>query len=477
MGGGGCLKSPPPSLLTGEVAAKPSEGAQSHKRRLCGRWPPSAPAIRYGTPRPARRSDSLTTHLPTLAIWIIAALATLGVVARPFRLPEAVWAVSGAALLLVLGLLPWTAALSAIGKSLDVCLFLTGMMLLSETARRQGLFDWVAAHAVRQARGSPRRLFLLIYGVGVGVTAVLSNDATAVVLTPAVYAATRAARVKPLPYLFICAFVANAASFVLPISNPANLVLYAGHTPPLGPWLTSFALPSALAICATLVMLLWVERASLDGACESDVPAPALTGGGRMALIGIVVTAVALTAVSALDRPLGLPTCLLGAAATAVVLIGKRETPLATLKGGSWSILPLVAGLFVLVEALNRTGLDDRLAQGLGAAARVSAPLAAAGAGALIAFGSNLVNNLPAGLIAGTAVLKAHPPRPIVDALLIGVDLGPNLSITGSLATILWLTAIRREGAAVGFWRFLKVGAVVMPPALALAIGARMLIG
>ena len=79
--------------------------------------------------------------------------------------------------------------------------------------------------------------------------------------------------------------------------------------------------------------------------------------------------------------------------------------------------------------------------------------------GTILAFASNLMNNLPAGLIASTAVAQAHPPRLIVDALLIGVDLGPNLSITGSLATILWLQAIRREGEDVGFWRFLKVGA------------------
>jgi arsenical pump membrane protein len=96
-------------------------------------------------------------------------------------------------------------------------------------------------------------------------------------------------------------------------------------------------------------------------------------------------------------------------------------------------------------------------------------------AGTLLAFGSNLVNNLPAGLLASTMVQQAHPPASIVDALLIGVDLGPNLSITGSLATILWLIAIRREGEDVGFVRFLKVGVLVMPPALCLALGARLL--
>ena len=110
------------------------------------------------------------------------------------------------------------------------------------------------------------------------------------------------------------------------------------------------------------------------------------------------------------------------------------------------------------------------------AAAQASPARTAWGAGALLAVACNLMNNLPAGLVASAAVAKAHPPQQVTDALLIGVDLGPNLSITGSLATILWLTAIRREGENVGFWRFLKAGAVVMPPALLLALAARLLV-
>ena len=201
---------------------------------------------------------TLSAHQANLASWVVVALATAGVIIRPFKLPEAVWAVAGAVLLVVFGLLPIHRALQAVGKGTDVYLFLIGMMLLSETARREGLFDWVAAMAVNHARGSPQRLFLLVYGVGVIVTTFLSNDATAVVLTPAVLAATRKAKVKPLPFLFICAFTANAASFVLPISNPANIVLYSGHTPALGRWLASFALPSLLSIGATYVALRWL---------------------------------------------------------------------------------------------------------------------------------------------------------------------------------------------------------------------------
>jgi arsenical pump membrane protein len=185
--------------------------------------------------------------------WGIAAFATGGVIIRPWRLPEGVWAVLGAVTLVLLGLLPWRDALHGIRNGLDVYFFLIGMMLLAELARREGLFDWLAAVAVDHARGSPQRLFTLIYIVGVLLTVFLSNDATAVVLTPAVYATARAAGVEPLPYL--CAFIANAASFVLPISNPANLVVFGTQMPPLASWLGQFALPSILSIGATYVAL------------------------------------------------------------------------------------------------------------------------------------------------------------------------------------------------------------------------------
>jgi arsenical pump membrane protein len=418
----------------------------------------------------------MTPTAANIAIWIIAGLATAGVLIRPFKWPEAVWAILGAALLLAFGLLPLADGWRAVAKGLDVYLFLIGMMLLSEIARREGLFDWVAALAVIHADRSAKRLFLLIYGVGVVVTTFLSNDAAAVVLTPAVYAAAKKAKVEPLPYLFICAFIANAASFVLPISNPANLVLYGDHVPPLGRWLASFTLPSLLSILATYGVLRWSQRAALAQDCDCDVEQPELSSGGWTALIGLVLTAAVLLIVSALDVQLGAPTCVMGALTTAVVLIRKRASPWPVLKGVSWAVLPLVAGLFVMVEALNRSGLTSALANALRTGAAQSADGAAAVSGVILAVVSNLMNNLPAGLIASTAIVQARLPQKVVDALLIGVDMGPNLSITGSLATILWLTAIRREGEEVGFVKFLKVGALVMPPALILAIGVRVLV-
>ena len=415
---------------------------------------------------------------PHTAIWLIVALATAGVIARPFAWPEAVWAVAGAAILVALRLISLQDALTGALKGTDVYLFLFGMMLLAEIAREQGLFDWLAAVAASHADGSARRLFLLTYGVGVLVTVFLSNDATAVVLTPAVAAAVKAAEVRrPLPCLLICAFVANAASFVLPISNPANLVIYGARMPPLLEWLPAYLLPSALSIVATYVVLRWTQRDALWQEIASGVAPPTLTRGGKTAALGLGATAVVLLIASALDIPLGLATAITGALTAAAVLLHERAAPWSAIKNISWGVLPLVAGLFVLVEALDKTGLISAITALLSDAGARSTMATAAGAGAAVALVSNLINNLPAGLIAGSAVQSAHVPDAVTRAVLIGVDLGPNLSVTGSLATILWLTALRRDGHSVGFGTFLKLGIVTMPPALILAIASALLFG
>jgi arsenical pump membrane protein len=404
------------------------------------------------------------------ATWGIAGLATFGVIVRPWNLPEFIWAVAGAALSVLLNLLPWPDALAAAAKGIDVYFFLIGMMLLAEVARKEGLFDWLAAQAVQSAKGSAKRLFLIVYIVGTAVTVLLSNDATAVVLTPAVFAATRAAKVEPLPYLFICAFIANAASFVLPISNPANLVVFGARMPPLSMWLHYFLVPSLCAIAATYVALRLTQRRGLNATVADLDQMPPFTLGGKLAAAGIALTAVVLLGASALGRDLGLPTFVAGAAVTVIVLLIGRQSPMPILKDVSWSVLPLVAGLFILVEGLNRTGVLPSLAGILKDAAMASPQTTSWIAGIVVAFASNLVNNLPAGLIAATVSQAAQVPAHVTGAILIGVDLGPNLSVTGSLATILWLIALRREGEHVAAWQFLKLGLVVMPPALLLAL-------
>jgi len=391
------------------------------------------------------------------------------------RWPEWIWAMAGALLIVGCGLMSFTAAINAAAKGLDVYLFLTGMMLLSETARAYGVFDWVAATTVNHANGSRPRLFALVYLTGVIVTTFMSNDATAVVLTPAVFAVAKKAKADPLPLLFACALIANAASFVLPISNPANIVLYGGHMPPLLQWLKSFAVPSFASIIVTFYVLRVFDRKKIAGNCDANVVREPLTKGGKFTIVGIILTALVLLTASAFDIQLGLPTAIAGIATTIGVSLICQQSPIKLARHVSWSVLLLVSGLFILVEAIDSTGLIRSLAQLLRNSVWSQLETAVA-SGTLLAIVSNVMNNLPAGLIASTVVAQAHSPRIVTDALLIGVDLGPNLSVTGSLATILWLQAIRREGEDVTFLAFLKIGAVAMPLALIAALGARLLI-
>jgi arsenical pump membrane protein len=411
--------------------------------------------------------------MPHVFIWVISFLAIAGVIIRPCNIAEFIWAVDGALLLLFTGLILPSEGWTGIGKGADVYLFLTGMMLLAETAREEKLFDWLAAHATKMAKGSANRLFLLIYLVGIVVTAFLSNDATAVVLTPAVAAAAKAAKVnKPLPYLLICAFIANAASFVLPISNPANLVIYGSHMPPLLQWLAKYILPSFFAIAVTYFMLRFTQRNALKEKIETDIDMPVLSQGGKTAIIGIGATALILLVSSAIDIQLGLPTAITGVLTSAIVIVRAKKNPWIVVKGVSWAVLPLVAALFVIVEALNKTGIIQPLTNILHENAAHAVANTAWGSGVIMAFACNLMNNLPAGLIAGNVLQASHAPELVKSAVLIGVDLGPNLSITGSLATILWLVALRREGQHVSAFTFLKLGALIMSVALLVAIAS-----
>ena len=405
-----------------------------------------------------------------LLIWILSLGSLLLMLTRPRGLAEWVWVCGGAALLVATRLLPLGAALHAAGEGWDVYLFLAGMMLLAELAREEGVFVWVADIAVHHARGSARRLFFWVYLTGIVVTALLSNDATAVVLTPAVLAAVRRAKVEPRPHLLACALIANAASFLLPISNPANLVVFGTHLPPLDAWLGAFLAPSVVSIGATFVCLRLLSGRSLAGGTAPALEPYRLNSGGRMALGGIALAAVVLLVASGLGIPLGAPTCAAGLAAMALVAVKDRRAPLTALRQVSWSVLPLVAGLFVIVEALNRAGLMRLTRMGfawLAAAHDGVGKFVGAGAVALL---SNGMNNLPVGLAAGSALRAMAHPGVLAPAVLLGVDLGPNLSVTGSLATILWLIALRREDAEITAWEFLKAGVVAMPVALGLAL-------
>ncbi len=415
------------------------------------------------------------SKLMHLLVPLIVASGILLMLIRPRGIAEVYWIGGSVLLLLALHLVSLPLAGKAIAKGADVYLFLIGMMLLSELANENGVFDWLSSFAVSNARGSRVRLFTLIYGIGTIVTIFMSNDATAVVLTPAVMTAVRKAKGDPLPCLFACALIANAASFVLPISNPANLVVFHTGMPPLGKWLLFFGVPSLISIAATYLMMRLIFRKELSDPMDRNVKAEPLTPEAILVLAGIALMVAVLMTASALNKDLGLPTCLAAIAVTVAVSFKTRNNPFGPARGISWSTLILVAGLFIMVDAMEGVGALNLTQAWLTDAQRLPPAAGALLVGFAVGTGNNLVNNLPLGLIAGAALKAAHTQGLLLNAVLIGVDLGPNLSITGSLATILWLLALRKEKLKVSFWQFLRVGALAMPAALLLSLAGAIL--
>jgi arsenical pump membrane protein len=405
----------------------------------------------------------------------IVGVSILLMLMRPRGIAEVYWIGGGVALLIVLRLVSFELAGKAIARGSDVYFFLIGMMLLSELAREHGVFDWLSSVAVRSAMGSCSRLFALVYGAGTLVTIFMSNDATAVVLTPAILAAVRKARVEPLPYLFVCALIANAASFVLPISNPANLLVFHDGMPPLAHWLLSFGVPSILSILSTYAIMRWIFRKELVRTIDYEVEEKQLDSHARLVLGGLAAMILVLLTASSLGKDLGLPACLAALVITTVVSIKARSNPLKLAMEISWQTIVLVAGLFIMVDAVVSIGALKLTQSALLWVQQLAPATGALVTSFVVGVANNLVNNLPLGLIAGATLHAAHIKGLVANAVLIGVDLGPNLSVTGSLATILWLLALRKEKLDVGFWKFLQVGALAMPVALLLSVGGAIL--
>lgn len=405
-------------------------------------------------------------------------LATLaGVVLRPFGRGEAWWTTTGALVMLGIGAVSPVVAWQALASQFNVFLFLFGLMAIAGLADGAGFFDLAGAAAVALAGGSGRRLLLCIFGVGALVTAFLSNDATALILTPVVYGVVTRLRLRPLPYLLATTFVADTASLLLPVSNPINVLVGARLNLSLGLFLRHF-LPAAVAVVvvnAALFLVIFWRRCDRDFARDGWIqllPAGSDRRHLVLTVVGLVLIAAGYLGASAIGIPVGFV-----AVGGAVLLLlpgllrGRIEAGAAR-EHVSLSVLVYVAGLFVLVAALEQAGVTGFLAHGLGAVVRPGPPAVIAGTVAA-AIGANAVNNVPAAtfLVSATGGLQAAARTPFLAGTLLGANLGPNLTPVGSLSTLLWLVAVRRRGVQVSALDYLKLGAVTTP-LLLLAGGA-----
>jgi arsenical pump membrane protein len=337
-----------------------------------------------------------------------------------------------------------------------------GLMGLAEAAEESGAFAWITAVLLERAGGSQRRLFVLLFLTGAALTLVLSNDATAIALTPIVYRALSRNADDAMPYLFACTFVADTASFGLPFANPAN-VLILPHARLL-PYVAHLGPPQVLAIALNLALFLWLFRSRLRGRYTFEA-AGAPPASARRALIAIGGVAIAYVLALAFRAPLG-P---VAAAGAAVALTVSAVSPRRALSHVSWSTFALLAGLFALLDAVARAGFVEWALRELEGVARHGALAADASAAFGSAILSNALNNLPVA-VASSFVVAHAPHEHLGYALIAGVDLGPNLTTAGSLATILWMGSLRKRGVHVDAWEYIKLGILVVPATIGVTV-------
>jgi arsenical pump membrane protein len=396
---------------------------------------------------------------------------TLGVIiVRPRHISEAAAAAAGAALMVLLGYVRPADAFQSIYSEWNLYGFFLGLMTVSVIAEDAGVFEMLAGLAGRWAGGSSGKLYLAVFAIGALITAFLTNDATALILTPVVYALVSRLRLPVLPFMFACTFIADSASFLLPVSNPINvLVLDAFGGNGLGTFLRYLLLPALFCIAFNMGLFMWLFRRDLRHTYNlEDINhfKPGNRHYFRFVLISLALIAAAYVAASALQ--IALSFVALGGAA--LLLAGSawfHDFSLTRLrKGISWSLFVFVTGMFLMIRAVENLGLTaafgNALLQLAGNSPLRTVLLVASGS----ALGANLINNLPMALVMVSALGKIGiTPANVhlVYATILGADLGPNLTTVGSLATMLWLLILRRKGLDISSLEYFKLGILIVP--------------
>jgi arsenical pump membrane protein len=410
-----------------------------------------------------------------LIIGIALFLLTLAlIIIRPRGVTEATAALGGAVALLLGGYIRPLEALGVLGGAWNVYGFFLGLMTISALADQAGIFEAVAQLAARWAGGSARRLYVGVFLVGVVITAFLSNDATALILTPVVYALVTRLRLPALPFMFACTFIADTASFLLPVSNPINVLVLDAFGGGLGAFLRYLLLPALFCIGCNIGVFTWLFRRDLrlryDG---SLLEAPALPPQFRFTQMGLGLIALGYVVASAAQIPLSV-VALGGAALLLAGAARYRQFAWDRVRHDiSWSLFVFISGMFVVVRAMEDLGLTTAFGRGLARAG---------GGGALgmvlvttvgTALGANLINNVPMTLVMISTLRAIHvaagTQQALVFSAMVGADLGPNLTTVGSLATMLWLLILRRKGLDISTLDYIKLGLTVVPVMLVAA--------
>lgn len=381
-------------------------------------------------------SEAAAEAVSVLGLLLVLAVATV----RPRGLPEAVVAAPVALLLLAAGAIGLTAALDAAAELAPMLGFLAVVLILARLCQAEGVFTYAGRVMARGAHGSPRRLLLLVYVVASLTTAVLSLDATVVLLTPVVLATAARVGADAEPHVYATAHLANAASLLLPVSNLTNLLAFRASGLGFGRFAALMAGPWIVAITLdyTVVRLRFAPRLAVSrprAGLDDDGPAPVLAL-GVLVLLGVRLVRGA---------PAG------------------RELASA-LRAANPLSLAFVLALGVVVRAVVDHGLADAARRLLPAGTGLLSVIATAVIAAVLA---NLVNNLPATLMLIPLVAPAGAV-PVL-AVLIGVNVGPNLTYVGSLATLLWRRVLAGHGRHSDLAEFTRLGALAVPASVVAA--------
>jgi arsenical pump membrane protein len=411
-------------------------------------------------------------------MWIALSISVITVILimlRPKPLNEGTAAAIGACLMVATRRVSPGQLLTVFQEVLPILLFFVGLMLICLAAEKAGFFQWSAYQAVNLAKGKGQLLFFTIFALGTVITAFLSNDATALVLTPIVFTMVSQLKLNPFPYVFTCAFIANTASLLLPVSNPVNLLPFTAFHLTLGEYARYLLFPSVVGIGVNILVfrLMFRREISADFGANTLVN-PARDTFFKYACVALALTAIAYLAISARGLPL-----FWGALGGGLLLIAGglafRRLHLREIGSGiSWSILLFIFSLSVVVRGLANAGVIAAL----GNALAHSFPQASFKGIAMVtvanALGSNLINNWSMMMVSVSSlgVAGSAPAPSFIYAAIVGADLGPNLTIVGSLSSMLWIVLLRQRGLDITPRQYLRVGLILTPPLLVASIAS-----
>jgi len=407
---------------------------------------------------------------------LVATLASA--IVRTRWAPEWLCAAGGALVLIAVGAIGGHGARAACADLGPTVGFLAALLVLAEGCRREGVFEALGAYVGAASEGRSRRLLGLVFAASTAVTVVLGLDATVVLLTPIVLVTAARVRADAKPSLYACAHLANSASLLLPVSNLTNLLAF--HSSELS--FTRFAVVMALP-WAVAVSVEWLvfrrffgdrSRAAAEAHPRPGDPGeghpaphdrPALAPASRYALVVLCLTLAGF----ALSSPLRVAPVWFAVAGAVLVALpalvrGRRHALVGFARGAQPGFLVFVFGLGVIVRAAADHGLRSAVVAVLPSG---GSPADLVLVAVVAAIAANVLNNLPATLIL-VPVAAGIGLGPLL-AVLVGVNVGPNLTYGGSLATLLWRRIIHPDRVLVEFVEFTRLGLLTVLPALPLA--------